>query len=230
MRLRRIAGTKEKIVQHTNYLVLDPGHWRGRWDEFFEQRRTGTLAVRRPLYLELGIGRGTFITTMATRSTDVNWLGAELREEVLLEAIEKANAGEMPNLAFLWIDIERIAELFAPGEVDRIYLHFSDPWPKKRQAKRRLTHPRFLERYKQFLRPGGEIYLKSDNRDLFDFSLTSLADHGFSLTEVSYDWHGERKTSDEAEVMTEYERRFVGMNMPIHRCVAVNLSPAAEPR
>ncbi|MTV48724.1 tRNA (guanosine(46)-N7)-methyltransferase TrmB [Heliobacillus mobilis] len=226
MRLRRIPGTRERIRQYAPWLVEEPQQWQGRWQEYIAGRleTTPTPVERKEIHLELGVGRGRFINQMAQEQPQHFWIGAELREEVLLTAIERAEKWQAPNLAFLWIDIETTTDIFAHGEVDAIYLNFSDPWPKDRHAKRRLTHRRFLDRYRQYLKPGGKIHFKTDNRDLFDFSLEEFKENGFSLEAVTFDLHKDPNLSSydlSARVMTEYENRFSQKGQPIHRCIAV---------
>lgn len=226
MRLRRIPGTKQEIRKYPQWLVLDPGSFNNCWRGYFAERmQENPLSnTKKEIHLELGVGRGTFINTMAKQRPDVYWIGAELREEVLLDAIQKASVWQAPNLAFLWINIEQTVDIFGKGEVDHIYINFPDPWPKERHGKRRLTHRRFLERYRRFLKPKGEIHFKTDNRELFDFSLQEFNTHGFRLERVTYDLHHDPEKEAmglSANVMTEYERRFTTSGMPIHRCVAI---------
>ncbi|ABZ82840.1 tRNA (guanine-n(7)-)-methyltransferase [Heliomicrobium modesticaldum Ice1] len=224
MRLRRIPGTREKILQYTPWLVTEPTAWQGRWQDYIAGRLGSQQAEPMEIHLELGTGRGRFINEMARDCSDHFWIGAELREEVLLNALELAKKGETPNLAFLWINVEQTVDIFGVGEVDGIYLNFSDPWPKARHAKRRLTHRRFLERYRRYLKVGGKIRFKTDNEDLFRFSLEEFEANGFALQEVTFDLHNDPALSSmelSARVMTEYERRFSRRGMPIYRCEAV---------
>ncbi|MBM7867844.1 tRNA (guanosine(46)-N7)-methyltransferase TrmB [Heliobacterium gestii] len=223
MRLRRIPGTREKILEYTPWLVTEPTAWQGRWQSYI----AGRLGCESPspveIHLELGTGRGRFINEMARECPDRFWIGAELREEVLLDALELAKTWEAPNLAFLWINVEQTVDIFGDGEVDGLYLNFSDPWPKERHAKRRLTHQRFLDRYRRYLKTGGLIRFKTDNEELFRFSLEEMAAKGFALEQVTFDLHKDPALASmelSARVMTEYECRFSRQGMPIYRCEA----------
>ncbi|QGG47168.1 tRNA (guanosine(46)-N7)-methyltransferase TrmB [Heliorestis convoluta] len=223
MRLRRIPGVREKLLQFPQWLTLEPAQYKGRWREYFAEKAGLPATEEKELHLELGVGKGNFINTMAQTCPDKYWLGVELREEVLLQALTKAEAWQAPNLTLIWANIERLGEFFAPGEVNRIYLNFSDPWPKVRHSKRRLTYRKFLEIYRQILQEGSEIHLKTDNRGLFEFSLEEFQECGFQLREVTFDLHQEKEKEQfdlSAQVMTEYEKRFVGLNQPIQRAVA----------
>ncbi|KAB2953350.1 tRNA (guanosine(46)-N7)-methyltransferase TrmB [Heliorestis acidaminivorans] len=223
MRLRRIPGAREKLLQYPQWLVLDPTEYKGRWREYFAEKTGQGSEQEKEVHLELGVGKGNFINTMAQSCPEKYWLGVELREEVLLQALAKAEDWEAPNLTLIWSNIERLAEFFVPGEVDRIYLNFSDPWPKARHSKRRLTYTKFLDIYKVILKKNSEIHLKTDNRGLFEFSLEEFQANGFKLREVTFDLHQEKEIEEfdlSARVMTEYEKKFSSQGQPIHRCVA----------
>ncbi|MDE7325851.1 MAG: tRNA (guanosine(46)-N7)-methyltransferase TrmB [Lachnospiraceae bacterium] len=210
MRLRNIKGAKEAIAL-SPYVVQKPEQYRGRWNEFFGNNH--------PLHIEIGMGKGKFITSLAQKNPGINYIGIELYESVLIRAVTKREAiGECPNLTFLRYGAEHLEGVFAPGEVSRIYLNFSDPWPKERHAKRRLTSKEFLERYLKFLQAGGQIEFKTDNRALFDFSLSQAEETGWNLREISYDLHHSQYMVE--NVMTEYEERFSALGNPIHRFVA----------
>ena len=213
MRLRNIRGAKEEIAV-SEYVTQNPQEQKGNWSEYF-----GTSA---PLHVEIGMGKGKFITTLAQKHPEVNYIGVERYDSVLIRAVEKRKAqkelAELTNLTFLSEDAAKLPEVFAPGEVDRIYLNFSDPWPKDRHAKRRLTSKQFLAIYEQFLKPEREICFKTDNRDLFDFSVEEAKAEGWELTGVTYDLH--HSPYAEGNVMTEYEEKFSAMGNPIHRMVA----------
>lgn len=210
MRLRNIRGAKEAIAA-SPYVVQDAQQYRGRWSEFFGNCH--------PLHIEIGMGKGQFITSLAQKNPGINYIGIELYESVLIRAVTKREAiGECPNLIFLRYGAEHLEGVFAPGEVERIYLNFSDPWPKERHAKRRLTSKEFLLRYVKFLQPTGQIEFKTDNRALFDFSLNQAEEMGWQLEEISYDLH--HSPYMEGNIMTEYEERFSALGNPIHRLVA----------
>lgn len=210
MRLRNITGAREEIAV-SEFVMQTPKEQKGHWDEFFGRKA--------PLQLEIGMGKGRFITTLAELHPEINYIGIEKYASVLIRAIEKKKDREdLTNLAFLAEDAAELPEMFEKGEVDRIYLNFSDPWPKARHARRRLTSKEFLSRYEQFLKPEGEICFKTDNRELFDFSVEEAKEAGYELSEVTYDLH--HSPYAEGNVMTEYEEKFSGKGNPIHRFVA----------
>ena len=171
-----------------------------------------------PIELEIGCGKGAFITTKAARDPDTTFLAVERVSDVLLLAAEKAKALELTNLLFMIADAKSLSERLPAGSVRRIYLNFSDPWPKSGYFKRRLTYRTFLEIYKFLLTPDGEIHFKTDNEGLFDFSLEEFSACGFLLREVTRDLHNSPYQSD--NIMTEYEKNFSEKGFPIHRVVA----------
>ncbi len=210
MRLRNIKGAREEIAV-SEYVTQNPQENKGNWSTCF--------GAEAPLHVEIGMGKGKFITTLAELHPEIHYIGVEKYASVLIRAIEKKKEKEtLTNLTFLSVDAAILPEVFAPREVDRIYLNFSDPWPKERHAKRRLTSREFLARYEQFLKPEGEICFKTDNRGLFEFSLEEAKEAGWELTEVTYDLH--HSPYAEGNVMTEYEEKFSAMGNPIHRMVA----------
>lgn len=170
-----------------------------------------------PLHIEIGCGKGRFIAETAKTNPDIRYIAVEKVSNVMVLAMEKAVKAEVTNLRFMRGNFQILAESFPDKSVDRIYLNFSDPWPKKGYAKRRLTHGGFLEIYKRILKDDGEICFKTDNRELFDFSLESFPKNGFSLSEVTFDLHN---SGFEGNIMTEYEERFSQMGFPICRLVA----------
>jgi len=176
-----------------------------------------TFVGSSPLHIEIGCGKGGFITQTASLSPDVRYIAIEKVSNVIVLAMEKAAAANLSNLRFMRGNFQFLSESFPDKSVDRIYLNFSDPWPKKGYAKRRLTHGGFLEIYKRLLKDGGEICFKTDNRELFDFSLESFPENGFEVSCVTYDLHN---SGFEGNVMTEYETRFSQMGVPICRLVA----------
>lgn len=169
------------------------------------------------LHMEIGCGKGRFITSLALKNPDINYIAAEMIKNVIVLAAEKAQEMEIKNIRFSKGDVKCLAEKLPEGCVDRIYLNFSDPWPKKSHEKRRLTHKNFLEIYKKILSENGEIHFKTDNRELFDFSLESFTENGWELSEVTNDLHN---SDFEGNIMTEYEERFSAMGVPINRLVA----------
>lgn len=209
MRLRNIRGSRE-IVAANDYVVQEPEKWKGRWKSLFGNDN--------PLHIEIGMGKGRFIMEMAARNPQINYIGIEKYSSVLLRALEKSKEIELPNLYFIRFDAEYLNDIFDSQEIDRIYLNFSDPWPKDRHAKRRLTSKEFLAKYNQCLKKEGEVIFKTDNRLLFDFSVEEAGIAGWQLREVTYDLHHSEYV--EGNVMTEYEERFSAMGNPIHRLVA----------
>lgn len=207
MRLRNITGSRE-VIAESPYVVqeeLQP-QVAGTWHTLFGNNN--------PIHIEIGMGKGKFIHTMAKLHPDINYVGIEKYSSVLLRAIQKMEEEELPNLKFLRMDAEDIATVFAPGEVDQIYLNFSDPWPKDRHARRRLPSREFLARYDVILKKEGRIAFKTDNRDLFDFAVEELEPAGWKAEVITYDLHGDEKLM-EGNVMTEYEEKFSAMGNPI---------------
>ena len=209
MRLRHIPGAEEAIAQ-SPYVIQEPKEKKGRWREVFGNDH--------PIHIEVGMGKGQFIIEMARRNPEVNYIGIEKYSSVLVRAVEKLEDFEQDNLRLIRMDAENIEEVFDKDEVDRIYLNFSDPWPKDRHAKRRLTSTRFLERYDNILTPEGRVMFKTDNKDLFDFSLEQVEEAGWILENHTYDLH--HSEYNEGNVMTEYEEKFSAKGNPICRLVA----------
>ena len=209
MRLRNIKGAREAI-EASPYVILDPENYKGRWHEVFGNDH--------PLRLEVGMGKGQFIMEQARRHPEVNFIGIEMYSSVLIRALQKMEEEELPNLKFLRIDARTLPECFAQGEVDRIYLNFSDPWPKDRHAKRRLTSRQFLARYDQVLKSDGIIEFKTDNRPLFDFSLEEAKEANWHIDLCTYDLHHEEDLMQD-NIMTEYEARFSAQGNLIHKMI-----------
>lgn len=207
MRLRNITGSRETIAR-SSYVVPEETLFDrpGTWHELFGNDY--------PIHIEIGMGKGRFIHTMAKEHPDINYVGIEKYSSVLLRAIQKMEEEELPNLRFIRMDAENIAKVFASGEVGRIYLNFSDPWPKDRHAKRRLPSREFLARYDVILQKDGRLEFKTDNLDLFRFAVEELAPAGWHAEALTYDLHGDRELM-EGNVMTEYEERFSSMGNPI---------------
>ncbi len=207
MRLRNITGSRE-VIADSQYVVQEAilEQCSGTWHEIFGNHN--------PVYIEIGMGKGRFIHTMAKEHPDINYVGIEKYSSVLLRAIQKMEEEELPNLKFIRMDAEDIVKVFGKGEVDKIYLNFSDPWPKDRHAKRRLPSRQFLERYDIILKKDGRLEFKTDNRDLFDFAVEELEPAGWKAEAVSYDLHRDEKLM-QGNVMTEYEEKFSSMGNPI---------------
>jgi tRNA (guanine-N7-)-methyltransferase len=216
MRLRRRSGTK-LALQQDDLVVLQPKEWRGRWHERFGNQQ--------PIHVELGMGKGRFINEMSMRHPEWNFIGIDRYDELLRRASEKAvetrkesfteTRNKPNNLILVLGNIETIEEMFAPAEIERIYLNFSDPWPKTRHAGRRLTHRNFVIKYIELLNARGEIHVKTDSRSLFEFSLNTFAEMRLMMRNISLDLHGNGLTPD--HVMTEYEAKFHEQGNPIYR-------------
>ena len=208
MRLRNVKGSRETIAAN-EYVVHTPEEYKGKWHEFFGNEN--------PIHIEVGMGKGKFIMELAKQNTDINYIGIEKYSSVLVRALEKRPELETDNLVFIRMDAENIVDVFEKDEVAQIYLNFSDPWPKDRHAKRRLTSVQFLARYDQFLVPDGRVIFKTDNRPLFDFSLEQVEEAGWILENHTFDLHHSEYV--EGNVMTEYESKFVAEGKPINRMV-----------
>lgn len=205
MRLRNITGSRE-MIRESGFVVHEPEEMRGRWKEAF-----GSDA---PLHVEIGMGKGRFLMDMARLHPEISYIGIEKYSSVLLRAIQKMQEDPLPNVKFIRMDAEEIEAVFGEGEVDRIYLNFSDPWPKDRHAKRRLESRQFLKRYDRILKKGGQIEFKTDNRELFAFALEELPEAGWRAKAVTWDLHGD-PAMNEGNVMTEYEERFSSLGNPV---------------
>ena len=182
----------------------------GTWKEIFGNDN--------PIHIEIGMGKGRFIHTMAKGHPKINYVGIEKYSSVLLRAIQKMEQEELANLKFLRMDAENITEVFAPGEVDKIYLNFSDPWPKDRHAKRRLPSKEFLARYDVIMKADGRLEFKTDNRELFEFAVEELKPAGWKAEMITRDLHGDERLL-RGNVMTEYEEKFSAMGNPIYKYV-----------
>ncbi len=194
MRLRNVKN-KQQIMDSSNYLVRNPKEYRGSWNKIFNNNH--------PIHIEIGTGKGQFIIGMALQYPDINFIGIEKYDSVIARALEKIPEG-IPNLCMIRMDALEIEEVFSK-EISTIYLNFSDPWPKKRQRKRRLTSEVFLEKYDSLFIGDANIVQKTDNAKLFEYSLCSLSQNGYRLLEISLDLH---HSEIEGNVMTEYEEKF----------------------
>ncbi len=208
MRLRNVKGSRETIAV-SEFVIQDEESMKGKWREKFGNDN--------PIHIEIGMGKGKFIIQLAKENPNINYIGVEKFSSVLVRAIEKQTEEQLPNLLFIRMEAEYIGNVFEKGEVDYIYLNFSDPWPKDRHAKRRLTSVQFLGRYKDILAEGGGITFKTDNRPLFDFSLEQIDEAGWVKDNVTFDLHNSPYV--EGNVMTEYEQKFSEMGNPICRVV-----------
>lgn len=209
MRLKNVPGARETI-DASAFTIPEPEVWKGRWQEVFGRQA--------PLHIEIGMGKGLFLTALAAEHPDINYIGIEKFSSVLVRAVQKQNELELPNLRLIRMDADSITDVFAPGEVDRIYLNFSDPWPKERHAKRRLTSVEFLHRYENILAKDGHVEFKTDNQPLFEFSLEAAEEAGWKLLAVTRDLHHDTALN-KGNIMTEYEERFSAQGNPICKMI-----------
>lgn len=206
MRVRNKPWAQEFIDNHPNYVVTSPELYKGKWQERFEKAQ--------PIHIEVGSGKGRFVVEMAKAHPENNYIGIEMDKNVLAAILEKQVEEQLPNLQILHVNGAMLTEYFADGEVSLVYLNFSDPWPKTRHAKRRLTYQTFLATYEKILVPNGEIHFKTDNRGLFEYSLVSFSQYGMILQQVWLDLH---VADYEGNIMTEYEEKFSKKGQPIYR-------------
>ncbi|WP_064092689.1 tRNA (guanosine(46)-N7)-methyltransferase TrmB [Rossellomorea aquimaris] len=209
MRLRNKPWASEKLSEYPQYVVAEPQEQKGKWNEEFGNNH--------PIHIEVGTGKGQFVTEMARANPDVNYIGIELYESVIVTALDRLIEAELPNVKLLNVDARDLKEYFADEEVGRVYLNFSDPWPKNRHEKRRLTFESFLKLYEDILIKGGEIHFKTDNQGLFEYSLKSFSWYGLHLKFLSLDLH---KSDFEGNIMTEYEEKFSAKGQRIYRVEA----------
>ncbi len=205
MRLRNISGSRDAIAK-SPMVVHEPRIHKGSWEEIFGNNH--------PIRIEVGMGKGKFIYQLAKQTPEINFIGIEKYSSVLLRALQKMEEEPLANLLFIRMDAEDLAEVFGPGEVDRIYLNFSDPWPKDRHAKRRLPSKAFLDRYSSFLKEEGLLEFKTDNAALFRFGLAEAELADWETLQVTYDLHHDEKMSMD-NIMTEYEEKFSSAGNPI---------------
>lgn len=207
MRLRNKPWAQERIDQHPQYVVPNPEAVKGKWREVFEKNQ--------PLHIEIGSGKGRFVTEMAKANPEINYIGIEVYKSVLVDALDRVIEADLPNVKLLNVNADDLEKFFEKNEVDRVYLNFSDPWPKVRHKKRRLTFKSYLKSYENILPAGGEIHFKTDNQGLFEYSLMSFSAYGLLLTYVSLDLH---HSDYEGNIMTEYEQKFSEKGNRIYRC------------
>ncbi len=212
MRLKNIPGAKEAIAESKYVIPEEEGEWsvKGNWRAVFGNDN--------PIWIEIGMGKGTFIMEMARLNPSINFVGIEKYSSVLLRAVQKQEEAQLPNVKFIRMDAEYICGVFANGEVAKIFLNFSDPWPKKRTAKRRLTSRQFLARYDKILNVDGIIEFKTDNEVLFDFSLEEIEETTWTLLKATRDLH-HNASMNEGNIMTEYEEKFSAKGNPIFKYI-----------
>ena len=209
MRLRNIRGSRE-VIAANEYVVHEAETKRGQWNSVFGNGN--------PIQIEIGMGKGQFLTELARQNPEINYVGIEKYSSVLLRGVQKMESDPLPNICFIRMDAEEITGVFGREEVDKIYLNFSDPWPKDRHAKRRLPSREFLSRYDQILVRDGVIEFKTDNHNLFQFALEELEPAGWQLKQMTQDLHHNEEMM-QGNVMTEYEERFSSMGNPICKYV-----------
>lgn len=209
MRVRNKPWAKDRILEYPQYVVSDPENWKGRWQQRFKQEQ--------PIHIEVGTGKGQFITETAKANPDINYIGIEIEMSVLVVALDKLIAEELPNLQLLHADGRDLTDYFEKGEISLLYLNFSDPWPKTKHAKRRLTYKTFLATFEKILPDNGEIHFKTDNQGLFEYSLGSFSQYGMIIKQVWLDLH---TSSYEGNIMTEYEEKFSSRGQRIYRVEA----------
>ena len=205
MRLRNVTGSDEMIAA-SPYVLQDPKSHRGCWKEIFGNDH--------PIHIEVGMGKGKFIMQLAKQNPKINYIGIEKYSTVLLRALQKMEQEPLPNVVFLCIDAKELTEVFGPEEINKIYLNFSDPWPKDRHAKRRLPSHQFLEKFDQFLQKDGRLEFKTDNLALFQFAVDELPIAGWEADAITYDLHHDPELN-EGNIMTEYEVKFSSQGNPI---------------
>lgn len=211
MRLRNVKGSQERILENPYTIQADEANnkdYKGLWRQNFFHNNN-------PVHIEIGMGKGHFITTLAMQNPGINYIGIEKYSSVLVKALDKRAQLKTDNLMFIRMEAENITEFFAPEETNRIYLNFSDPWPKDRHAKRRLTSRQFMERYNIILAKDGYVQFKTDNRPLFDFSVKEIKEAGWYLDEINYNLHKDGPAP--GNIMTEYEQKFYKLGNPIYR-------------
>ncbi len=214
MRLRNIPGSQERI-ENSVYCINEPKAQKGRWNETFRNDN--------PIHIEIGMGKGKFLIDKAKENSDINYVGIEMYSSVLVRAVEriekrsKCEAG-FKNILFIRIDARELEEVFEKGEVEKIYLNFSDPWPKERHSKRRLTSLQFLRRYENILPPGARLEFKTDNTELFDFSIEQAREAAWHLLASTRDLHADT-TLNKGNIMTEYEEKFASSGKPVCKLI-----------
>lgn len=209
MRLKNVPGARD-VIAGSSLVIHDPEKHKGFFSRIFGNDH--------PIRIEIGMGKGRFLYEMAKENPDINYIGIEKYSSVLLRAIQKMEENQLPNLLFIRMDAESVDEIFAKEEIDRIYLNFSDPWPKDRHAKRRLPSCEYLIRYDRFLKKDGILEFKTDNKKLFDFAVEELPKAGWKIIKITYDLHHDEEMM-QGNIMTEYEEKFSSMGNPIYKYI-----------
>ena len=219
MRLRNVPGSRDRIAANS-HVIKNPEEIRGSWADYFGDDL--------PIHLEIGMGKGRFVMDMARLHPEIHYIGIEMYSSVLVRALEKIDEDPLENVHFIRMNAEYICQVFGPGEVEKIYLNFSDPWPKERHVKRRLTSRQYLERYENILSENGSLAFKTDNQDLFTFSLEEIKEKDWILDQSTFDLH--HSGCLDGNVMTEYEEKFAGQGKPICMLEARPASPVPQDR
>ncbi|AEF24679.1 tRNA (guanosine(46)-N7)-methyltransferase TrmB [Streptococcus parauberis] len=209
MRVRKRKGAEEHLENNPNYVILTPEESKGHWKEVFGNNN--------PIHIEVGSGKGGFVTGMAQKNPDINYIGIDIQLSVLSYALDKVLESGVSNVKLLRVDGSSLTNYFDDGEIDLLYLNFSDPWPKTKHEKRRLTYKDFLKTYQQILPENGQVHFKTDNRGLFEYSLASMSQYGMTLNQVWLDLHASDYPDN---VMTEYEAKFSSLGQVIYRLEA----------
>lgn len=205
MRLRKVKNIEEKILNYEGIIIYDAPSYKGKWKSFFKNDN--------PIYIEIGMGKGKFIMEMAKRHPEINFLGCEIAQSVIIKAGDKLKKDPLNNLKLINLDANKILDYFDEGEINKIFLNFSDPWPKSKHEKRRLTAPSFLENYQKILVKEGIIEMKSDNKKLFEYSVIKFNEAQFKFLELNLNLHFE---NNEDIVTTEYEDKFKQLGKAIY--------------
>lgn len=213
MRLRNITGA-DVYIEQSEFVVQDFKGQKGNWKAVFTNEN--------PIHIEVGMGKGRFLMDLAALNPNINYVGIEMYSSVLLRAVQKMEENTLENLRFIRMDAKEIEEVFDKEEVDKIYLNFSDPWPKDRHAKRRLPSRQFLARFNNILKKDGNLEFKTDNRDLFDFAVEEVEPAGWKIDAITYDLHNDEKMN-QGNVMTEYEEKFSSKGNPIYKYIISRL-------
>ena len=206
MRRRNVKNVEVRIEAAKKNVIQSGKDYKGKWNELFGNDN--------PIYLEIGMGKGDFIIEHARTNPNINYIGLEKFASVLIQASDKLNDEHLPNLYLLFVDAEELDEIFDENEISQIYLNFSDPWPKARHAKRRLTSSKFLKNYQTILKDEGTIEFKTDNRELFEYSIVSMNNYGMNFLDLTFDLH--HRDPEMYIIKTEYEKKFMAKGNPIY--------------
>ena len=203
MRQRNVKN-KQEIINNSKYFISNPNAYKGKWDSVFNNSNK--------IQIEIGMGKGQFIINKALKYPDINFIGIEKFDSILALALKKI-PDNLDNLKMIRLDAINITDVF-DNEIDTIYLNFSDPWPKKRHEKRRLTSLNFLEKYDKVFKSDNHIIMKTDNKDLFSYSIKSFNNYGYLINDITFDLE---KLNDIDNIKTEYEEKFTKLNKPIYK-------------